>query len=187
MEEIVRYVFCMPLNCILLVCFGSSYCRGEDIFLKLRPFEREDGSIRGGLTGYRHASQDETAYYGDSGIVKTLSAGSHSVKGSIGDMKFGEILVPKGVNIWIMVLALHTGPEIWCKEAYTFDPNRFEEGIAGACKLPQTYMPFGVGPRVCLGQNLAMVELKLVIALLLCNFASPFLPTTPILRFYGWR
>ncbi|GMI78696.1 cytochrome P450, family 714, subfamily A, polypeptide 1, EUI-like p450 A1 [Hibiscus trionum] len=101
------------------------------------------------------------------------------------DMKFGEIFVPKGVNIWLMVLALHTDPEIWGKEAYTFDPNRFAKGIAGACKLPQAYIPFGVGPRVCLGQNLAMVELKLVISLLLSNFSfslSPNYTHSPVLR-----
>ncbi|KAL4271987.1 hypothetical protein GQ457_13G017020 [Hibiscus cannabinus] len=101
------------------------------------------------------------------------------------DMKFREISVPKGVNIWLMVLALHTDPEIWGKEAYTFDPNRFAKGIAGACKLPQAYMPFGVGPRVCLGQNLAMVELKLVISLLVSNFAfslSPNYTHSPVLR-----
>ncbi|XP_039057667.1 cytochrome P450 714C2-like [Hibiscus syriacus] len=101
------------------------------------------------------------------------------------DMKFGEILVPKGVNIWLLVLALHTDPEIWGKEAYTFDPNRFAKGIAGACKLPQVYMPFGVGPRMCLGQNLALVELKIVIALLLSNFSfslSPNYTHSPVLR-----
>ncbi|KAE8704448.1 CYP714C2 protein [Hibiscus syriacus] len=104
---------------------------------------------------------------------------------ALDDMKFGEIFVPKGVDIWLMVLALHTDPEIWGKDAYTFDPNRFAKGIVGASKLPQAYMPFGVGPRVCLGQNLAMVELKLVIALLLCNFSftlSPNYTHSPVLR-----
>ncbi|KAB2075078.1 hypothetical protein ES319_A07G195700v1 [Gossypium barbadense] len=101
------------------------------------------------------------------------------------DMNFGEIFVPKGVNIWMMVLALHTDPEIWGEDAYKFNPNRFAKGIKGACKLPQVYMPFGVGPRVCLGQNLAMVELKLLMSLLLSNFSfslSPNYTHSPVLR-----
>ncbi|KHF97459.1 Cytokinin hydroxylase -like protein [Gossypium arboreum] len=101
------------------------------------------------------------------------------------DMKFGEIFVPKGVNIWMMVLALHTDPEIWGEDAYRFNPDRFSNGIKGACKLPQVYMPFGVGPRVCLGQNLAMVELKLLMSLLLSNFSfslSPNYTHSPVLR-----
>uniref|UniRef100_A0A5B6Z559 Cytochrome P450 714C2-like n=1 Tax=Davidia involucrata TaxID=16924 RepID=A0A5B6Z559_DAVIN len=87
------------------------------------------------------------------------------------DMKFGNINVPKGVNVWTLVVTLHTDPEIWGPDAYNFNPDRFANGITGACKLPHLYMPFGVGPRVCLGQNLAMVELKILISLILSNFS----------------
>lgn len=87
------------------------------------------------------------------------------------DLKFGDIHVPKGVNVWTNVVTLHTDPEIWGPDAYTFNPNRFANGISGACKLPFLYMPFGIGPRVCLGQNFAMVELKVLIALILSNFS----------------
>lgn len=92
------------------------------------------------------------------------------------DMKFGEIEVPKGVNIWTLVSTLHTDPENWGPDSYSFNPKRFEKGITGACKLPHLYMPFGVGPRVCLGQNLALVELKILIALILTNFSFTLSP-----------
>ncbi|KAG6680764.1 hypothetical protein I3842_13G059500 [Carya illinoinensis] len=101
------------------------------------------------------------------------------------DMKFGDINVPKGVNLWSLVLTLHTDPENWGQDAYRFNPDRFANGITGACKLPHLYMPFGVGPRVCLGQNLAMVELKILIALILSNFSlslSPKYCHAPALR-----
>ncbi|CAK9134893.1 unnamed protein product [Ilex paraguariensis] len=63
------------------------------------------------------------------------------------DMKFGNINVPKGVNLWTLVTTLHTDPEIWGPDSYKFNPDRFANGITGACKLPHLYMPFGVGPR----------------------------------------
>ncbi|KAG2669767.1 hypothetical protein I3843_14G048900 [Carya illinoinensis] len=100
------------------------------------------------------------------------------------DMKFGDIDIPKGVNLWTLVLTSHTDPEIWGPDAYKFNPERFANGITGACSLPHLYMPFGVGPRVCLGQNLAMVELKILIALLVSNFSfslSPKYSHTPAL------
>ncbi|CAK7323462.1 unnamed protein product [Dovyalis caffra] len=101
------------------------------------------------------------------------------------EMKFGDIIVPKGVNVWTMVLTLHTDPEVWGPDAYRFNPDRFSKGITGACKLPHLYMPFGVGPRVCLGQNLAIVELKILIALILSQFSfslSPKYIHSPALR-----
>ncbi|KAK7387316.1 hypothetical protein VNO78_28030 [Psophocarpus tetragonolobus] len=92
------------------------------------------------------------------------------------DMKFGNIDVPKGFNLWIMIVTLHTNPDIWGADAYKFNPERFAKGTIGACKLPHMYMPFGVGPRVCLGQNLAMVELKMLIALILSKFTLSLSP-----------
>ncbi|KAJ1422976.1 Cytochrome P450 [Sesbania bispinosa] len=101
------------------------------------------------------------------------------------DMKFGNIDVPKGLSLWIMVITLHTDPDIWGADAYKFNPERFANGTIGACKLPHVYMPFGLGPRVCLGQNLAMVELKMMIALILSKFSfslSPRYIHSPALR-----
>ncbi|XP_059659920.1 cytochrome P450 714C2-like [Cornus florida] len=102
------------------------------------------------------------------------------------DMKFGNIQIPKGFNLWTLVVTLHTDTKIWGPDAYKFNPERFANGITGACKLPHLYMPFGVGPRVCLGQYLAMVELKTLIALILSNFSlslSPEYVHSPALKF----
>ncbi|KAL0330892.1 UNVERIFIED_CONTAM: cytochrome [Sesamum angustifolium] len=66
-----------------------------------------------------------------------------------------------------------------------FNPKRFENGISGACKSPNAYMPFGFGQRVCVGQHLAMVELKLLMALILTNFSftlSPNYVHSPVMK-----
>ncbi|KAL3517939.1 hypothetical protein ACH5RR_020528 [Cinchona calisaya] len=101
------------------------------------------------------------------------------------DMKFGDIYIPKGANVWTFVLTLHTDPEGWGADSYQFNPDRFANGVTGACKIPYLYMPFGVGPRVCLGQNLALVELKILISVILSNFSFALSPTylhSPALR-----
>lgn len=101
------------------------------------------------------------------------------------DMKIGNIHVPKGVNLWTMVATFHTDTNLWGPDALKFKPERFEKGIAGACKNPNSYMPFGFGQRVCLGQNLAMVELKILMALILSNFSfdlSPKYVHSPVMR-----
>lgn len=101
------------------------------------------------------------------------------------DMKFGSVSVAKGVNLWALVTTLHTDSENWGPDSYQFNPARFSNGITGACKYPHLYMPFGVGPRVCLGQNLALVELKILISLILSNFSlslSPNYVHSPLLN-----
>ncbi|KAG7946622.1 hypothetical protein I3843_14G049700 [Carya illinoinensis] len=104
---------------------------------------------------------------------------------ALNDLRFGNINIPKGVNIWTVSLTLHTDPKIWGPDALKFNPARFANGVKGACSHPHLYMPFGFGPRVCLGQHLAMVELKILIALLLSNFTfslSPKYSHAPTIR-----
>ncbi|CAN6696398.1 unnamed protein product [Malus baccata var. baccata] len=60
------------------------------------------------------------------------------------DMKFGDIMFGP--------LTQHTDPGIWGPDSYTFIPERFANGIAGVCKLPQLYMSFGVGPLMCISK-----------------------------------
>ncbi|KAG6428385.1 hypothetical protein SASPL_112636 [Salvia splendens] len=92
------------------------------------------------------------------------------------DMKIGNVHVPKGVNVWTMVATLHTDRDIWGPDALQFKPERFQNGISGACKNPNCYMPFGFGQRVCVGQHLAMMELKYLMALIISNFSFTLSP-----------
>ena len=92
------------------------------------------------------------------------------------DIRLGDINVPKGVNLWIMVVTLHQDPNIWGPDADKFNPERFANGVTGACKFPHVYMPFGTGSHTCLGQYFAMAELKILFALLLSNFRFSLSP-----------
>ncbi|CAA2971413.1 cytochrome P450 714A1-like [Olea europaea var. sylvestris] len=86
------------------------------------------------------------------------------------ETQIGHIVVPKGVCLWTLIPTLHRDPEIWGPDANEFNPQRFANGILKACKVPQVYIPFGLGPRLCLGRNFAMVQLKIVISLIISNF-----------------
>ena len=92
------------------------------------------------------------------------------------DLKIGEIVVPKGTNIWVLIYEMHRDVEIWGEDSDEFKPERFEGGISEACKYPQVYVPFGFGSRICVGQNFALVEAKIILSLLLCNFSFSISP-----------
>ena len=101
------------------------------------------------------------------------------------DVVLGGIKVPRGTVVSIPIAMLHRDREVWGPDADEFRPGRFANGVAGACKPAHMYTPFGLGPRTCIGQNLAMVELKLVLARLLSRFAfspSPRYRHAPVFR-----
>ncbi|KAK4273793.1 hypothetical protein QN277_017122 [Acacia crassicarpa] len=93
-----------------------------------------------------------------------------------GDIKIGNLLVPKGVCVWTLIPRLHRDPDIWGPDANEFKPERFSDGVSKACKFAQGYVPFGVGNRLCLGKNFALVELKVVLALILSRFTFSLSP-----------
>jgi cytochrome P450 family 714 subfamily C len=92
------------------------------------------------------------------------------------DIKIGTLYIPKNVNMWIPVSTMHHDKSIWGPDADKFNPDRFANGISGACKKPYLFMPFGLGARTCLGQNLALVELKVILALIVSKFKFVLAP-----------
>ncbi|CAB4269420.1 unnamed protein product [Prunus armeniaca] len=76
-------------------------------------------------------------------------------------------------------------PDVWGPDALEFNLKRFEHGVLGACKCPQAYIPFGFGPRICVGQHLAMTEMEVILSLILSKFCfshSPAYQHCPVFR-----
>jgi len=67
--------------------------------------------------------------------------------------------IPKGGAIMVNIHALHRDPTVF-ENPEEFNPERFIDKTYP----PHQYMPFGVGPKICVGQKLAMIEVKLAIA-----------------------
>lgn len=70
--------------------------------------------------------------------------------------------------IWFPVHALHHDPKYF-PDPERFDPERFSEKNKDNI-VPYTYLPFGVGPRKCIGNRFALMETKILIAYLVHKF-----------------
>jgi cytochrome P450 len=71
----------------------------------------------------------------------------------------------KGLDIWICLHRLHRDPR-WYADPHRFDPARWSQPP----KQPFTYLPFGLGARVCIGRNFATAESILGLAAVLSQF-----------------
>ncbi|MDA8523700.1 cytochrome P450 [Acidovorax sp. NCPPB 4044] len=79
----------------------------------------------------------------------------------------GGVAIPRGAMLRITPWVLHRD-ERWFAQADHFVPERFLDGAAPIEK--GAWIPFGVGPRVCIGQHFAMLEMTLLAALLLQRY-----------------
>lgn len=78
----------------------------------------------------------------------------------------GGVTIPAHTSIIISVWALHQSPEIWGDDVKLFRPERF--GVEESRKRhPWAYLPFSLGERNCIGQNLSITEAKVVLGTLL--------------------
>ncbi|KAK2585262.1 hypothetical protein KPH14_009960 [Odynerus spinipes] len=78
-------------------------------------------------------------------------------------------LVKKGTNVWFPVYAFHHDPKYF-EEPGKFNPDRFIER-GKEIQNSGVYLPFGLGPRMCIGNRFALLEIKVLIFHLLarCN------------------
>jgi len=81
--------------------------------------------------------------------------------------RVGALDIPRGTVLLIAPWVLHRHRRLW-RDPDAFDPSRF---MPDAPPIPRfAYLPFGAGPRVCVGAQFALAEATLVLALLIRAF-----------------
>jgi cytochrome P450 len=89
----------------------------------------------------------------------------------------GRIVQPNDI-IFLPIWALHRH-EMWWQAPEKFDPGRFASENRGKLNKYQ-YLPFGAGPRVCVGADFAMMQARIILATLVSRFR--FTPANPAPR-----
>ncbi|HKR94327.1 MAG TPA: cytochrome P450 [Candidatus Angelobacter sp.] len=87
---------------------------------------------------------------------------------AVNNDEIGGFYVPAGSEILIFPYITKRHPK-WWKDADVFQPERFAPENSAA-RPRYAYLPFGAGPRTCIGQNFAMTEILVVLALILQRF-----------------
>ncbi|XP_061727097.1 cytochrome P450 6j1-like [Cydia pomonella] len=76
-----------------------------------------------------------------------------------------NITIKKGMAVYISIYGLHEDPQYF-EDPGTFDPSRFDQGRG----ISEAYMPFGAGPRMCLGMKIGYLHAKVATAMVLANY-----------------
>lgn len=94
------------------------------------------------------------------------------------DTEIGGYPVPRGSEVVLWIYQTHHDPR-WYPEPAAFRPERFAPGEEA--RLPKlAYLPFGAGPRTCIGKSFAMIEARLILASIAQRFRFTPVPGHPV-------
>lgn len=103
-------------------------------------------------------------------IARIFAVSPSIARLAVKDCQLGDLFIPKGLVIEIATLAMHRDPELWGKDVAEFRPERFANGASAACTHHQAFLPFGAGPRSCIAEKMAWLEVKVVLCMILRRF-----------------
>ncbi|XP_062011152.1 cytochrome P450 CYP749A22-like [Rosa rugosa] len=93
------------------------------------------------------------------------------------EVRLGKLLVPANMELLVPPLALHHETQFWGQDVGLFKPERFSEGVAKATNDNMAaFMPFGMGPRMCVGFNFAATEAKIALSMILQRYSFTLSP-----------
>ncbi len=93
---------------------------------------------------------------------------------AVADDRAGDIAIPRGSTVIVFVYGAHHAPRYW-QSPESFDPERFTKANE-KLQTPFTYLPFGGGPRGCIGGNYAMLQILMILSDLLRTYDFQLIP-----------
>jgi cytochrome P450 len=87
---------------------------------------------------------------------------------AVADDRAGDLAIPRGSMVIVFVYGAHHAQRYW-DFPERFDPDRFTKANE-KLHTPFTYLPFGGGPRGCIGGNYAMLQILMILSILLRRY-----------------
>jgi cytochrome P450 len=97
---------------------------------------------------------------------------------AIEDVRIGEYDVPKGTSVNIGTFWTHRDPR-WWENPDAFEPERFSPDREAKIRK-YAYIPFGGGPRICIGNSFAMMEARLLLATIASRYTLHLAPNQKV-------
>ena len=93
---------------------------------------------------------------------------------ALADDRVGDVAIPRGSTVIVYVYGAHHAPRYW-QNPESFETERFTKANE-KLRTPFTYLPFGAGPRGCIGGNYAMLQILMILSDLLRKYDFQLAP-----------
>src|ERR1700689_2669715 len=93
---------------------------------------------------------------------------------ALSDDRAGDLAIPGGSTVVVFIYGVHHSPQCW-ENPETFDPERFTKANE-KLHTPFSHLPFGAGPRGCIGGNYAMLQILMILSVLLRKYDFRLVP-----------
>jgi cytochrome P450 len=93
---------------------------------------------------------------------------------AVADDEIGDVKIPRGSTVIVYVYGAHHTPRNW-EDPETFDEGRFVKG-SDKLRTPFTFVPFGGGPRVCIGNHYAILQILMILSAVLRKYDFEVVP-----------
>lgn len=125
----------------------------EKLHQELSSFQDTDSPAMGELAKFPYTRQviEET--------LRLYPAGWLMTRRAIKDDQLGDYFVPAGTEVYIAPYLIQRHPDFW-QHPNQFDPARFDPAQPNQ-RHPMTMIPFSAGPRKCIGEMLARIEMQM--------------------------
>lgn len=168
-------IFCLEINSSVIAFAIYSLALNPDVQAKLRNEADECFATHGKEPSLDAISKLPYLHCVVSETLRMYPPAPRLERAPLEDYILGDtgIRVPKGCVVGVPVYAMHYDPEFF-PNPEKFDPDRFSEENVGSIR-PYSYLPFGAGPRNCIGMRFALQAVKL--SLLHSVHSVQFVPT----------
>jgi cytochrome P450 len=93
---------------------------------------------------------------------------------ALADDRAGDLVIPRGSTVVVFIYGVHHSARYW-ENPETFDEDRFSKAKE-KLNTPFSHLPFGAGPRGCIGGNYAMLQILMILSVLLRKYDFSLVP-----------
>jgi cytochrome P450 len=93
---------------------------------------------------------------------------------ALADDRVGDVDIPRGSTVVVFIYGTHHSPRYW-ENPESFDAERFAKANEKR-HTPFAHLPFGAGPRGCIGGNYAMLQMLMILSVLLRKYDFQLVP-----------